>query len=100
MGDDVKKGHQGLVRIITASDGWSVGSLYWILDTPTDAFANFKGHLMTTIPLHHDKPIGASRAGTSAGLGAPQAEISEISRAEGPRLTTDYVSAKGPMGPS
>ncbi|KAL8925330.1 MAG: hypothetical protein Q9208_003620 [Pyrenodesmia sp. 3 TL-2023] len=125
MGDDVKRGHQDLVQTTTAIDEimnlravdgaldiggsgerWherdvdvvtriKMTSMYWILDTLTNAFAKFKQHMMTIITPDQNKPIGTSRMGLSARHGHPWAVIPETSQSESPRAS----QAKPPKNP-
>ncbi|KAL9011045.1 MAG: hypothetical protein Q9173_004081 [Seirophora scorigena] len=117
MGNDVKRGHQDLLQATTTIDQimnlkvvngeWDVGgsgerwhekdvdvvmrikmtSMQWILDTPANAFAKFKGFQLANIDPDHYKPLGASTPGLSSPHAPPrpQAVIPEASGAASQR---------------
>ncbi|KAI4131242.1 MAG: hypothetical protein LQ338_001336 [Usnochroma carphineum] len=118
MGDHVKRGHQDLLRTTKEIDkimnlksingAWDVGgtgerwherdsdtalrikttSMWWILDTPTNAFPKFKELQLGSIPSEHNRPFGASMPGLSPKRGPrpQQAELTEASGAESLRV--------------
>lgn len=119
LGDDVKRGHQDLLRTTNAIDkimnlkavngAWDVGgtgerwherdvdvvmrikmtSMYWILDTPTNAFSKLKEHQLATSAYGTEERLQDLRPDTSPQHGPPpqQNDIPEDSGAERPRAS-------------
>lgn len=113
MGNEVRRGHQDLLQTTNSIDkimnlkavngAWDVGgtgerwherdvdvvmrikmtSMYWILDTPTNAFPKFKEHQLATNVIDDEKPFEDHRPDTLPQTGPPlqQADNSEGSRA-------------------
>lgn len=114
MGDDVQRGHQDLLRTTNAIDKimnlkavdgeWDVGgtgerwherdvdavmrikstSIYWILDTPTNAFPKLKEFQMANSASENDEPLQTLGPDLlpKHGLPPPQADQPEGSGAE------------------
>lgn len=114
LGDDVKRGHQDLLRTTSEIDkimnlkavngAWDVGgtgerwherdvdvvmrikmtSMYWILDTPTNAFPKLKEHQISRSASDNEEPFQDLRPDRSPqhGPSPQQADISEGSGAE------------------